>query len=55
MTLLSIERRPEPTSELRNSGLLLSLKPSGWTLWHHSNEEGMRVIQIGPLVLEIWG
>lgn len=58
MTLLGITFHAETNGETtKDSGWLLSLKlnPRGWTLWHHSNEAGMRVVQIGPLVLEIWG
>ncbi len=41
--------------ETYESGWCLSWKWRGWTLWHHSNEAGARAIQVGPVILEIWG
>jgi hypothetical protein len=38
----------------KNSGWHLTFKRRGWCWFHHSNEAGMRVVQIGPLVLELW-
>lgn len=60
MTLIGRTRHEEVNGETtRDSGWLLSVKGirhfRGWCLWHHSNEAGMRVIQVGPVVLEIWG
>lgn len=32
----------------------LSLKhPSGWCLWHYSNEEGLACVQVGPWIAEV--
>lgn len=55
MTLLSVQRHVEHNGEtVRDSGWCLSWKWRGWCLWHHSNEEGCRVLQIAGLVLETW-
>lgn len=40
--------------KVSDSGWCLSAKLRGWCWWHHSHEAGARVIQVGPLVLEVW-
>ena len=34
---------------------LVSVKPiRSWCFWHHDHENGLRAIQIGPIIIEIW-
>lgn len=55
MTIVGRERVVEVNGEQTlDQGWLLSFKRRGWCLWHHSNEAGMRVIQVGFLILEVW-
>lgn len=50
MILLEIGLR---TKRYTLSTKRLTWTAKGWCLWYHSNEAGMRVVQVGPLVLEI--
>jgi len=35
-------------------GFYISLKRRGWCWFYHLNEAGLRAIQIGPVIIEIW-
>lgn len=55
MKLLSADQTVILNGEkVKEKGWCLSVNPKNWCWWHHSNEAGCRVYQIGPFVLEVF-
>jgi len=49
------KRKRIKTMEKIKTKWLVSVKPiRSWCFWHHDHENGLRAIQIGPIIIEIW-